>query len=175
MNAGRDLGAVFDEHVASEFETKDIDATMRTMVEEPYVWHVPALTGASGGDEVREFYASQFIGHTPADAVLHPISRTVSADRVIDEFVLEFTHDAEIPFMLPGVPPTGRRVRIPTVVVMGFEEDKVAYEHIYWDQASVLVQLGLLDGSALPVAGADEAERLLELAAQAEPPRGRSS
>jgi carboxymethylenebutenolidase len=164
MSAAHDLGAVFDEHVASEFETKDIDATMRTMVDEPYVWHVPSLTGASGGGAVRRFYVSQFIGHTPADAVLRPISRTVSSDRVIDEFVLEFTHDAEVPFMLPGVPPTGRKVRVPTVVVMGFKGEKIAYEHIYWDQATVLVQLGLLDPSTLPVSGADEAERLLELA-----------
>jgi len=164
MSAGPDLGAVFDEHVASEFETKDIDATMRTMVDEPYVWHVPALTGASGGEAVRRFYTSQFIGHTPADAVLRPISRTVSSDRVVDEFVLEFTHDAAVPFMLPGVAPTGRKVRVPTVVVMGFEGQKIAYEHIYWDQASVLVQLGLLERGSLPVADADEAERLLELA-----------
>jgi carboxymethylenebutenolidase len=164
MSAAHDLGAVFDEHVASEFETKDIDATMRTMVDEPYVWHVPALTGASGGEAVRRFYVSQFIGHTPADAVLRPISRTVSSDRVIDEFVLEFTHDAEVPFMLPGVPPTGRKVRVPTVVVMGFEGEKITHEHIYWDQATVLVQLGLLDRSTLPVSGAEEAERLLELA-----------
>jgi carboxymethylenebutenolidase len=85
---------------------------------------------------------------------------------------MEFTHDAEIPFMLPGVPPTGRRARVPMVVVMGFEGDKVAYEHIYWDQASVLVQLGLLDRAALPVAGAEEAERLLELSGGAEPAPG---
>jgi len=102
MSTGPDLGAIFDEHVASEFEAKDIDATMRTMVNEPYVWHVPVLTGASGGEEVRRFYSTRFIGHTPADAVLRPISRTVSADRVIDEFVLEFTHDAEIPSCCPG-------------------------------------------------------------------------
>jgi carboxymethylenebutenolidase len=170
MSAGPDLGAIFDEHVASEFATKDIDATMRTMVPEPYVWHVPALTGASGGDAVRQFYVSQFIGHTPQDAVLRPISRTVSSDRVIDEFVLEFTHDSEVPFMLPGVPPTGHRVRIPTVVVMGFDGDKVSYEHIYWDQASVLVQVGLLDRSTLPVAGVEEADRLLELAGGDQPP-----
>jgi carboxymethylenebutenolidase len=130
---------------------------------------VPALTGASGGEAVRRFYTSQFIGHTPADAVLRPISRTVSSDRVVDEFVLEFTHDAEVPFMLPGVAPTGRKVRVPTVVVMGFEGQKIAYEHIYWDQASVLVQLGLLERGSLPVADADEAERLLELAGGEEP------
>ncbi len=164
MSAAPDLGAVFDEHVAGEFEAKDIDATMRKMVEEPYVWHVPVLTGASGGEEVRRFYSTQFIGHTPLDAVLHRISRTVSADRVIDEFALEFNHDAEIPFMLPGVAPTGRKARVPTLVVMGFEGGKVAYEHIYWDQATVLVQLGLLDPSGLPIAGAEQAERLLELA-----------
>jgi carboxymethylenebutenolidase len=170
MGAAPDLGAVFDEHVASEFTDKDLDATMRTMVEEPYVWHVPVLTGASGGEEVRRFYSTQLIGHTPADAVLHPISRTVSADRVIDEFVFEFTHDAEVPFMLPGVAPTGRKARVPTVVVMGFEGDKVAYEHIYWDQATLLVQLGLLDPSGLPMSGAEQAERLLELSDGEEPP-----
>src|SRR2546423_2091482 len=161
MNAADDLGAVFDEHVASEFVDADVDATMATMTDEPYVWHVPPLTGASGGDAVRRFYSTQFIGQTPADATMKPIARTVSPDRVIDEFVLEFTHDREVPFMLPGIPPTGRNVRIPTVVVMGFEDGKVAYEHIYWDQASVLVQIGLLDPSTLPVAGAEQAERLL--------------
>jgi carboxymethylenebutenolidase len=154
-----DLGAVFDEHVASEFVTKDTDATMDTMVAEPYVWHVPPMTGASGGAAVRDFYTSSFIGHTPDDAVLQPIS----SERVIDEFVLEFTHTIELPWMLPGIPPTGRRVRIPTVVVMGFEGDKVSYEHIYWDQASVLVQIGLLDPAGLPVPGAGQADWLLGL------------
>lgn len=169
MSSSTDLGAIFDEHVSSEFEAKDIDATMRTMVEEPYVWHVPVLTGASGGKEVRRFYSTQFIGHTPADAILHRISRTVSADRVVDEFVLEFTHDTEIPFMLPGIAPTGRKARVPTVVVMGFEGDKVAYEHIYWDQATLLVQLGLLDPSGVPVSGDEQADRLLELAGGGHP------
>lgn len=173
MNGARDLGATFDEHVGAEFQAKDVDATMRTMVEEPYVWHIPPMTGAAGGESVRRFYSSQLIGCTPADSVLRPIARTVSADRVIDEFVLEFTHDCEMPFMLPGVAPTGRRVRIPTVVVMGFAEGKVAYERIYWDQASVLVQIGLLDEAQLPVAGSEQAERLLELT-EAKGPTGRS-
>ena len=159
-----DLGAVFDQHVASEFVTKDIEATMQTMVAEPYVWHVPALTGARGGDGVRAFYSSQFIGHTPDDAVLTPIARTVTEERVIDEFVMDFTHDVELPWMLPGVAPTGRHVRIPIVVVMGFSGDKVAYEHIYWDQASVLVQIGLLDPAVLPASGGEQADRLLEMA-----------
>ena len=163
MSVPADLSAKFDEHVGAEFVAKDIDATMRTMTDEPYVWHVPALTGAAGGEAVRRFYASELIGRTPDDAVLRPIACTVAADRVIDEFVLDFTHDREMPFMLPGVAPTGRRVRIPTVVVMGFQAGKVAYEHIYWDQASVLVQLGLLDPAQLPIAGSEQADRLLQL------------
>ena len=163
MTPTPDLEAVFDEHVASEFEAMDIDATMATMVADPYVWHVPTMEGASGGAAVREFYSTRFIGHTPADAQIHPIARTVTENRVIEESVLEFTHDIEIPFMLAGVAPTGRTARVPTVVVMGFEGDKVAYEHIYWDQATLLIQLGLLDPGALPMAGGDQATRLLEL------------
>lgn len=166
MDAKPDLGAIFDEHVASEFETKDIEATMATMSAEPYVWHVPALTGGQGREGVRDFYVANLIGRMPADAVLRQLSRTVAEDRVVEEFVLEFTHDAEVPFMLPGVAPTGRKVRLPHVLVMGFEGDKVAYEHIYWDHASLLVQIGLLDPAGLPIAGAEQAERLLELAAR---------
>ena len=164
MGSGPDLGAIFDEHVAGEFEIKNVDATMGTMADDPYVWHVPALTGASGRENVREFYATQLVGRMPDDAVLRQLSRTVSSNRVVDEFVLEFTHDVEVPFMLPGVPPTGRKVRLPHVVIMGFEGDKVAYEHIYWDHASLLVQVGLLDPAGLPIAGVEQAERLVELA-----------
>jgi carboxymethylenebutenolidase len=172
VSGATDLGAVFDQHVAAEFTAKDVDSTMRTMVDEPYVWHVPALTGAAGGEAVRRFYSREFIGQTPEDSALRPIARTVAADRVIDEFVFEFTHDREVPFLLPGVPPTGRKVRVPMVVVMGFEGEKVAYEHIYWDQASVLVQVGLLDRGELPVSGAEQAQQLLVLSQAAEPPRG---
>jgi carboxymethylenebutenolidase len=164
VSARPDLGALFDEHVASEFEAKDIEATMRTMAPDPYVWHVPTLAGASGYDEVRRFYSTRFIGQTPDDAEMVSIARTISHDRVIDESVLEFTHDIEIPFMLPGVEPTRRRARVPTVVVMDFEGDKVASERIYWDQATLLIQLGLLDIGALPAAGIEQAERLLGLA-----------
>lgn len=164
MSQPPDLGAVCDEHVASEFEAKDIDATMATMVDEPYVWNVPTLEGGSGGKGVRDWYVLRFIGHVPPDVEIEPISRTVSDDHVIDEIVFSFTHDEEIPFMLPGVAPTGRRVRVPLVVVMGFEGTRITHEHIHWDQASVLVQVGLLDPSELPVSGVEQADRLLELA-----------
>jgi carboxymethylenebutenolidase len=161
--SGTDLGAVFDAHVRHEFEDKDVDATMATMVDEPYVWHVPTMTGGVGGDAVRRFYASDFIGRMPADTEIVQVSRTVDEHQVVDELVLRFTHDIEIPIMLPGIPPTGRRVELPHVVVMRFQDGKVAHEHIYWDQASLLAQVGLLDPERVPAVGAEQARSLLKL------------
>jgi carboxymethylenebutenolidase len=131
MEQCEDPGAVFDAHVHAEFVARDIDATMATMTAAPYVTHVPVMTGGCGADDVRRFYTSYFIGHWPADTQLKPISRTIGQGRVIDEFVLSFTHDMEMPTMLPAIAPTGRKVEIPHVVVMGIENGKVAYEHIY--------------------------------------------
>jgi carboxymethylenebutenolidase len=159
-NAGRDLGAVFDRHVRLEFVDKDVDATMATMGAEPYVWNVPVALGGVGREGVARFYREVFVGHVPADTAVTPVSRTVGADQVVDELVLTFTHDSPVDFMLPGVAPTGRRVELPHVVVMGFEGGRVSYEHIYWDQASVLVQTGLLDPAGLPVLGAEPARWL---------------
>jgi carboxymethylenebutenolidase len=155
--AVHDLGSVFDEHVRHEFIDRDVDATMRTMISEPYVVHLPTMTGGVGGDAVRAFYGHHFIGRRPADTNIEPVSRTVGQDRVVDELIIRFTHDVEMPVLLPGVPPTGRVVELPLVVVMGFENGKVAYEHIYWDQASLLVQGGLLDPEQVPAVGADAA------------------
>ncbi len=159
---GVDLGAVFDAHVANEFEAEDLDATMATMVAEPYVTHVPTLAGGVGGDEVRRFYGAHFIGTWPDDVNIVHVSRTVGSDRVVDEMIMEFTHDRVMDTFLPGLAPTGRPVRLPVVVVAGFEGGKVASEHIYWDQASLLVQVGALDGSALPVSGAEQAAKVLD-------------
>jgi carboxymethylenebutenolidase len=155
------LAAVLDDHLAAEFVTMDLDATMATMADDPYLNHVPVLTGGIGRDEVRRFYEQVFIGHWPADTTMERISRTIGSDQVVDELVLSFTHDITMSHMLPGVPPTGRRVRLAVCVVAGFEDGKLAHEHIYWDQASVLVQIGLLDPAGLPVAGAEQAEKLL--------------
>jgi carboxymethylenebutenolidase len=162
METSDDLGSIFDAHVHAEFVDRDIDATMATMTDAPYVTHVPVLTGGCGRDDVRRFYSSYFIGHWPADTQLKPISRTIGQGRVIDEFILSFTHDMEMPTMLPGIAPTGRKVELPHVVVMGIENGKVAYEHIYWDQGSLLAQIGLLDSSKLPVSGAEQARKLLD-------------
>jgi carboxymethylenebutenolidase len=160
--AGSDIGAVFDEHVAAEFVDLDLDATMATMTDEPYVNHVPVMTGGVGREAVRSFYGQHFIGKWPADIQITPVSRTVGEDQVVDELVLEFTHDIEMPQLLPGVAPSGRHVRLPFCVVVGFEGGKVAHEHIYWDQASLLAQVGLLDPAALPVTGAEQAANVLD-------------
>ena len=156
-----DLGAVFDAHVKAEFVDKDVAATMATMVAEPYLTHVPTLAGGTGRKEVESFYRDYFVGHWPDDVEVKTLSRTVGENRVVDELIVSFTHDREIETYLPGVPPTGRKVVLPNVVVMGFDDDgKVAYEHIYWDQASLLAQIGLLDPKALPVTGPEQARRL---------------
>lgn len=159
-----DLGSVFDAHVAAEFVTRDVDATMATMSATPYLVHVPVLTGGYGREAVRDFYASYFVGHWPKDTQIRQVSRTAGDERVVDELILSFTHDVPMPAILPGVAPTGRRVELPVVVVVGFEDGKVAYEHIYWywDQASVLVQIGLIDRALLPVHDAEQARHLLD-------------
>jgi carboxymethylenebutenolidase len=157
-----DLGAVFDAHVRHEFVDHDVAATMKTMAAEPYVHNVPTLTGGDGHAGVIDFYTHHFVGKMPADTRVERISRTVGKDQVVDELILYFTHDRPIDFMLPGIAPTGRKVALPHVVVMKFKGGKVAHEHIYWDQACVLAQIGLLDPSKLPVTGARQAEALVE-------------
>jgi carboxymethylenebutenolidase len=159
-----DLEALWEAHCRHEFETRDVDATMATMVPDPTVNHVPTMTGGVGHDALKRFYKYHFIGGNPPDMALHPVSRTVGADRLVDEMVLSFTHTTEIDWMLPGVAPTGRRVEIPLVAIVQFRDGKVAHEHIYWDQASVLVQVGRLDPRGLPVAGVETARKVLDKA-----------
>jgi carboxymethylenebutenolidase len=159
--ADYDLAALWDAHCRYEFETRDVDATMATMVDEPYVNHIPTLTGGVGHDQLKRFYKYHFIGANPDDLRLIPVSRTVSADRVVDEMVCCFTHTCEIDWMLPGIPPTGRKVEIPVVAIVHFRDGKVAHEHIYWDQASVLVQIGKLNPDGLPVAGSETARKVM--------------
>jgi carboxymethylenebutenolidase len=157
-----DLSRLFDAHVASEFVAKDATATMATMTDEPTVIHVPVVTGGRGRHELHAFYRDWFIPSWPDDVQLVPLSRTVDAERVVDEFIVSFTHSRVMPYWLPGIAPTGRHVEIPHVVIMGFSDGKVAYERIYWDQASLLVQIGLLDPGHLPVVGAAEARALID-------------
>ena len=162
MGPHYDLEALWEKHTTYEFVTRDVGATMQTMIAEPYVNHIPVMTGGVGQRDLARFYAHHFIPKLPADTRLVPISRTVGADRLVDEMLLCFTHDVEIDFMLPGVPPTGKYVEVPTVAIVNFRGGKLCHEHIYWDQASVLVQIGLLDPNGLPVAGIDAAKKLVD-------------
>lgn len=162
MGPDYDLGALADHHFYLEFAARDAEETMKTMVPEPYVNHVPTMTGGTGHDELKRFYAHHFIPGNPDDMKMIPISRVIGVDRMVDEFILSFTHDREIDWLLPGVAPTGKRVEIPMLVVVGFRGPKLYNEHIYWDQASVLAQIGLLDPTGLPVTGVEAARKLLD-------------
>jgi carboxymethylenebutenolidase len=157
------LGDIFDKHLEFEFDKEDVDATMTTMTEDPYVHHVPTITGGRGFNGVYGFYKNHFIGKMPKDLKITNISRTVGKDQVVDELIISFTHDREIQYMLPGVAPTGKYVEIPHVVVMKFKNNKISHEHIYWDQASVLVQIGLIKPEKMPITGIEQTKKLLEL------------
>jgi carboxymethylenebutenolidase len=156
------MSTLWEKHLECEFTTRDTEATLATMVEDAYVNHVPVLTGGVGKEQLREFYAHHFIPHMPPDTTITPVSRTVGKDQIVDELIFQFTHTIAMDWILPGVAPTGRRVEFPLVVIAHFRDGKLAHEHIYWDQASVLVQLGLLDSNNLPVAGVESARKVLD-------------
>ncbi|QFT56716.1 nuclear transport factor 2 family protein [Microbulbifer sp. THAF38] len=156
------LVSVWETHTAAEFELKDADAAIATMTENPVLIHVPVNTGATGKEPLRRFYRDIFIPQMPADANLELLTRTVGKCRVIDEFILHLTHSLRMDWFAPGIEATGKKLSVPHVAVIDFEGDKISSEHIYWDQATVLKQMGLLDNS-LPVLGKDQCKRLLNI------------
>jgi len=160
--AQKTLSQLWDEHVRHEFSTRHTEHTLDTMVEHAYVNHIPVLTGGSGHDELREFYSKHFIPQMPPDTEMTAVSRTIGEDQLVDEMIFKFTHTMRMDWMLPGISPTGKRVEVPLVAIVRFRDGKLAHEHIYWDQASVLVQIGLLDPAKLPVVGIDSAKKVLD-------------
>ncbi len=156
------LADLWERHLASEFETKSATEAVSTMVPDAYVNHMPVLTGGRGHDALGRFYAQHFIPKMPPDLELVPISRTIGTDQLVDEMVIRFTHTVTMDWMLPGIPPTGKPVEVPLVAIVRFRGDKLAHEHIYWDQASVLTQLGLIDSGALPTVGVETARKALD-------------
>jgi carboxymethylenebutenolidase len=150
---------LWEEHMKSEFATHDTEATLATMVADAHVNHIPVLTGGMGLDALREFYSKRFIPQMPPDTETILISRTIGTEQIVDEMIFKFTHTIAMDWMLPGIAPTGRSVAVPLVAIIHFRDGKVSHEHIYWDQASVLVQIGLLDPTGLPVAGAESAQK----------------
>jgi carboxymethylenebutenolidase len=156
------LVQLWEEHTKHEFATRDTEATLATMVDDAYVNHVPVLTGGYGKKALRQFYSRDFIPCMPPDTSLTPISRTVGKDQIVDEMIFSFTHTQEMPWMLPGVAPTNRRVEVPLVAIVKFRGGKLRHEHIYWDQASVLKQIGLMNDPKLPVYGAETARKVAD-------------
>jgi len=175
--AKNNLSQLWDEHVKNEFSTRNTEETLATMVEDAYVNHIPVLTGGVGRDQLREFYSKQFIPQMPPDTQMTPVSRTIGEDQLVDEMVFKFTHTIRMDWILPGVAPTGKRVEVPLVAIVRFRDGKLAHEHIYWDQASVLVQVGLIDPANLPVTGIESARKVLDptLPANALMKRGESN
>jgi carboxymethylenebutenolidase len=154
------LDAIFQAHLQAEL-AGDLDETLATMSPDPHLVNVPTMVGGQGPQSVRRFYAKRLIGQFfPPDVVFETVSRTYGENRLVDELIISFTHTIKMDHILPGVEPTGRWVEAVFIVIVGFEDDMVAYEHILWDQASVLVQLGLLDPKGLPVVGAGAAAKL---------------
>lgn len=151
---------VWEAHMSAEFVHKDADMAIATMTDSPVLIHVPVGTGATGREALRRFYRDIFLPQMPPDAELQLLTRSVGQNRVIDEFVLHFTHTVQMDWFAPGVEPTGRRLVLPHVAIIAFQDGKISSEHIYWDQAAVLLQLGLLE-EGLPALGADQANRLL--------------
>jgi carboxymethylenebutenolidase len=160
--AQESLQALWEEHLQYEFGTHSTEDALATMVEDAYVNHIPVMTGGVGKPAVREFYSKYLIPQIPPDLELVSISRTIGTDQLVDEMVSTFTHTIQMDWMLPGVAPTGKRVEVPVVAIIRFRDGKLAHEHIYWDQASVLVQLGMLDPGTLPVVGVDSARKVLD-------------
>ena len=160
--AQKRLSQLWDDHVRHEFSTRHTENTLATMVEDSYVNHIPVLTGGVGHGELREFYSKRFISQMPPDTEMTPVSRTIGEDQLVDEMIFKFTHNIAMDWMLPGIPPTGKCVEVPLVAIVRFRDGKLAHEHIYWDQASVLVQLGLIDRSNLPVMGIESARKVLD-------------
>jgi carboxymethylenebutenolidase len=139
-----ELEQLWADHIAGEFVTKDVEATLVTMVEDAYVNHMPVNTGGRGKTQLRTFYRDDFIPSWPDDLVMTPVNRVVGHGQLVDELHLRFTHSKRMDWFLPGVPPTNKVVDIDLVVVVQFRGDKLASERIYWDQATVLRQVGLL-------------------------------
>lgn len=160
--AQESLQALWEEHLQYEFGTHSTEDALATMVEDAYVNHIPVMTGGVGKPALREFYSKYLIPQMPPDTELTSISRTIGTDQLVDEMVAKFTHTVWMEWILPGVAPTGKRVEVPVVAIVQFRDGKLAHEHIYWDQASVLVQVGLLDPGTLPVVGVDSARKAID-------------
>ena len=156
------MAAAFDRHVAAEM-AGDLETTLSTMSKSPHIIHVPTLKGGVGVAGVREFYANSMTGKSffPPDVSITTLSRTIGQSQLVDELSISFVHTEEIEWLAPGVAPTGRPIELVVVVIVGFDaEQSITHEHIYWDQAGVLIQMGMLQpGPGFPVTCGSKSSR----------------
>ena len=153
--------ALFQRHIEAEL-AGDLETTMATMSDDPHLNSVPTMAGGVGHGGVEAFYRDHLVGKFfPPDVTMTNVSRTVGQDQMVDEIAINFTHTQPIDWLLPGIPATGKRVEMAVAVIVGFRNGKISYEHIYWDQASVLVQIGLLNPAGLPIGGAEVARKVV--------------
>src|SRR5262245_35500527 len=131
------LEQLWAEHINGEFASKDVEATLATMVEDAYVNHMPVNTGGHGKDALRAFYRDDFIPSWPEDLQMTPVNRVVGQGQLVDELHLTFTHSKPMPWFLPHMPATHKKIAVDIVVVVQFRGDKLACERIYWDHAAV--------------------------------------
>ena len=139
------LAQLWDDHNGAEFISKDADAALESMVDDPYVTILANGGGGNGKDQVRAFYADVLIPQWPDDAQMQPMNRVLGQDQLVDELHLSFTHNKQMDWLLPGEPPTNRKVEMDVAIVVQFRNDRIAGERLYWDQAAVLRQIGLLN------------------------------
>jgi len=142
--SSQQLEQLWAEHLKGEFETKDVEETLATMVADASVTHMPVNTGGRGKEALRIFYRDDFIPSWPDDLEMKPVNRVVGDAQLVDELHVTFTHSKPMNWFLPNVPPTHKKIAVDFVVVVQFRGDKLACERIYWDHAAVLRQAGLL-------------------------------
>ncbi len=153
---------VWQTHLYAEFAQRDVDLALSTMTDDPYVICVPVGRGGHGRAGVRRFYAEEFFRGIAPDTQMTPIAQTIAESTLVDESVISFTHDVPMEWLLPGIAPTGRKLEFAMIAVISFEAGKIASERLYWDQATLLVQLGILDPATPSVRGADVVSLLLD-------------
>lgn len=153
---------LLERHINAELQG-DLATTMSTMTDTPHLLNIPNMMGGDDYAGVKSFYENHLVGKFfPPDVEMHRISLTVGKQQIVEELVIEFTHTEIVDWMLPNILPTGKKVEIGVVVIVGIKDKKISHEHIYWDQASVLNQVGLLECKELPICGSESAQKLLQ-------------
>jgi carboxymethylenebutenolidase len=131
-------------HLDGEFTNRNEEESLATMVEDASVCHVPTGSGAAGKTILRRYYRDEFIPSIPEDWNITTINRVVTDTCIVEEDKLRFHHTKQMDWFLPSVSPTGKLIEIDIVVFIDFRDGLMSAERIYWDQASVLRQIGML-------------------------------